>query len=81
VTAACRSCEAPIRWAVSDSTGKRIPLNAEPDPAGNLAVRLVDGRLRVRSAPAGRTELDAGEKRGMSHFTTCPDADQHRRPR
>lgn len=77
----CRSCSGPIDWAKSDTTGKPVPINHAPDPAGNLAVRRdEDGTLRVRSAPAG-AKLAAGEQRGTSHFATCPNADQHRRPR
>ena len=78
MTDTCRSCDAAIRWAVSDASGKRMPIDAEPVPAGNLAVRLDEGVLRARSAPAD-AKLSAGEKRGVSHFATCPDADQHRR--
>lgn len=76
----CRSCGAAIDWAVSDTTGKAMPVNHQPDPAGNVAVRRDpdDGKLRARSAPAA-AKLSAGERRGTSHFATCPDADAHRK--
>jgi hypothetical protein len=75
VTAAtCRSCGADIDWAISDATGKLMPVNHQPDPAGNVAVRRdEDGTLRCRSAPAG-APLSAGERRGTSHFATCEQA-------
>jgi hypothetical protein len=36
--AACDGCRAPILWAVNDRTGNRHPVNATPDPAGNIAL-------------------------------------------
>lgn len=57
-----------------------MPVDHDPTEAGNLAVRRdpEDGQLRARPAPAG-AKLAAGERRGMSHFATCPNADQHRK--
>lgn len=69
----CRSCGAPITWAITDN-GKRIPLDAEPAPNGNLI--LVDGVARTP-----RIDDDVPFLQYVSHFATCPNAQQHRRSR
>lgn len=74
----CRSCRARIVWATTDN-GKTMPVNPEPDERGNLALhRDSSGILHARvirdSAP-----IRPWEKRGISHFATCPDAPRHRR--
>jgi hypothetical protein len=66
--AACRSCGAEIEWAVTE-TGRRIPLDADDDPNGNLRVySTTEG-----GAPVVRV-CDAGTGDRVSHFVTCPDA-------
>ena len=89
----CRSCGAQIFWAVT-ANGKRMPLDAQPHPEGNLV-------LRTQAGPDGQEALDdpllclsvaavakleehgiparLGEPRYLSHFATCPQAGQHRR--
>ena len=64
----CKSCQAPITWAVTEG-GKKIPLDAaskerracvigeEPDGSPGVAIRDTY----------------------LSHFATCPDAAKHRR--
>jgi len=69
----CRTCNAPILWAVTEK-GKRMPLDAEPTPGGNLIV--VDGIARVP-----RIDDEVPFLQYLSHFTTCPQASQHRKPR
>lgn len=69
----CRSCGAEIFWATS-SSGKAMPLNAKPDPMGNVRVF---GASSARSAVvlAGeRLELAhaAGAPLYMPHHATCP---------
>ena len=64
----CKGCGAPIVWATS-STGKSIPL---------------DPRAKVYSVVPERGRLIAveplsaviGERFMVSHFTTCPKANQ-----
>jgi len=79
----CRACEAPIRWAVTEATGKRIPLNAEADPEGNIYVDrwMADGTpvVIVVSDLADIPRCEA--LRYTTHFATCPRADEFRRPR
>lgn len=75
----CRSCGAPIRWART-STGKRMPVDAEPNPDGNVTLipplESADFPLAVVSS-----ERDPSVIRYTSHFATCPNADAHRKPR
>lgn len=75
----CRSCRAVIDWALLP-TGKRIPVDraSAGDPAGNLAVVRLNGELHARYLRDGQ-QPEGSEKRGISHFATCPDADQHRK--
>jgi hypothetical protein len=62
-------------WATSER-GKSIPLDPEPyrgdSPAGLFVLR---GRVAV-AIPAGAFP---DELRFVSHFSTCPDAAEHRR--
>lgn len=73
----CRSCAAPMIWSVT-TNGKRMPVDADPIVV-NRGFRLdeeVEGDTplaRFTAAP------HAGERLYVSHFSTCPNADQHRR--
>ena len=80
--ATCGSCGTEIDWALMPS-GKRNPVDhhSAGDPNGTLAVkRLDDGTLAARVLKDG-DQPEQDEKRGTSHFATCPDADKHRRGR
>lgn len=74
----CKSCGAPIIWATTQK-GKLMPLDAAPDPDGNLAV----SRWATVIAVHPRTELTdtQGFPTHKSHFATCPHAAEHRRKR
>jgi len=61
----CRTCQAAIIWAVTVS-GKRMPLDAKPE---------------VRFILNEDTGTTSARKTYMSHFATCPNAAQHRKPR
>jgi hypothetical protein len=66
----CRSCGASVLWAVT-KRGKRIPIDAIPNPDGNLF--LVDGVAHpVLSAGKGLEKF-------TTHFATCPHAKRWRR--
>ena len=69
----CRSCGAPITWAITDQ-GRRIPLDAKPNPAGNIRLDLTHAHILTKSD-------NYNGPRYTSHFATCPNADKHRRPR
>lgn len=70
----CQACGQPIVWALG-RTGRRMPLNATPDPAGNVELHA-DGRAVVhKTAPLTGVDLYT------SHFATCPNAAEFRRAR
>ena len=81
---ACKSCGAKMRWAVSASSGQRIPLDAEANPNGNLGV--VEWRSQLNRAGAAwplpvvavNPTRTLTEYRYLSHFVTCPNAADHR---
>ena len=71
-TSKCKSCHAPILWAETVN-GRRIPLDAHPDPTGNVELHA-DGRAVVhRTAPLTGVPLY------RAHHQTCPYAAEHRR--
>jgi hypothetical protein len=77
----CRSCDAPIIWAVTPA-GRPMPVNSEPVPyRGNIRLEVQpDGRPPLACAiPVmycfGRRDLY------LSHFVDCPEADKWRHKR
>lgn len=83
MSAECRSCHAPIVWALTEA-GKPMPFDAEPSRDGNY-VLLDDtddeGRpiRRSRYSPSQPTMgLFDPRDHFMPHWATCPRAAQHR---
>jgi hypothetical protein len=75
----CRSCDAPLRWAKTPK-GKRIPLDPDPRPDGNIRLGFVGGE--EMALVLSGAELEAAQIAGpvyVSHFATCPNASSHRR--
>lgn len=72
----CRSCKQIVRW-VSTAAGKNLPLDPTPVDDGNIMV-LPNGRSRIVPI-AERAACVAPLYK--SHFATCHNAAQHRRPR
>jgi hypothetical protein len=76
----CRSCRRSIIW-VRTERGKKMPLDADPvedQTVANLFVlrereRYDDGPLAIAA-----WGLVGTEDHYVSHFATCPDADDHR---
>jgi hypothetical protein len=75
----CRSCGAAIIWEPSTASGKLMPLDAEPHPDGNIV--LIPAGAMVLSKETAETGKRIGSRRYRSHFATCPDAAQHRKPK
>jgi hypothetical protein len=76
----CDHCGARILWTIT-AAGHRMPVNAEPDPVGNQAVRAdVTRTLRSRALASDRASLEGGEWRAMPHVATCATPPP-RRPR
>lgn len=67
----CNYCAAPIRW-ITTSTGKSMPVDAAPDPNGNVAIlggkAAVLGPAKATAARAGGVELH------LHHAVNCPNA-------
>lgn len=66
----CKSCGAAIIWAKTP-TGKTMPIDAASE-----TMWLIDGDS-INSFNASARPVQVRK----SHFATCPNADQHRRPR
>lgn len=77
--ALCRSCRAAITWCRTEK-GRKMPVDALPAPATVHAGFV----LRDQTSPDGPLAISAtrdqlpGEELYVSHFATCPNADQHR---
>ena len=71
----CRTCKAPIVWAVSEN-GKWMPLDATPNPRGEW--RLFGDAPRADYVPADR-RAELADQLLVAHWATCPHADDHRR--
>lgn len=76
--ARCRSCGAEILF-IKTSGGKLTPVNADPvrfDFQLGGKDRIVTGNGEVITGVIS----ESGEEKGyVSHFATCPDANQFRR--
>lgn len=67
----CDWCHALILWTVT-AAGRRLPVDAEPNEAGNVAIyRDAPGTLRSRAIAADRPGLDHLERRMMPHAASC----------
>lgn len=71
-------CVALIRMVWMESGG-RMPVDADPNPAGNLAWAKSDLGWRMVVLADGQEPTDG--RRWMSHFATCARPQDHRRPR
>jgi len=71
----CRSCNAEIIWATTNK-GKAMPIDAEPNPAGN--VELIPTPAGPRAIVHGQSPLMAEHPVHTTHFQTCPNADEWR---
>lgn len=71
----CQTCNAPIEWAVSASTGKKMPLDAAGVANGNVILR--DGKAHVLT-PIELSALPPGTPRFVSHYVSCKQAEAWR---
>jgi hypothetical protein len=65
-------------WALT-AAGKRIPVDWEPHPDGNLYIVGYDSTTPKVEARTGESLLDGTSGPFKSHFATCPNAAEHRR--
>lgn len=68
----CKSCGAEIDW-VKTRSGKFMPIDMGKRFGGNVEF----GDDGMPSIVPALPDVE----RFVSHFTTCPDANEHRRPR
>lgn len=73
MSAACRSCGQPIVWATNFKTGKRMPLDPDWTFEGV--------RFTIDAAGGAHVVADPNTSGLRSHFSSCPNADEHRKPR
>jgi len=87
----CRSCGASIFFGLTKKF-KSIPIDAEPTADGNIYFTPMNdewgGAIVLGGAPsvevvskANPAPAHAEPERFTSHFTTCPNANFHRRRR
>jgi len=82
-TARCRSCGAPIIWAINNRTGRKAPIDAEPAADGPIYLTS-DGDTGGDPAYAivAVADRDLALHPGpfyTNHFMTCPNAAQHKK--
>lgn len=77
---ACRSCSADVWWGINERGGRGNPLDPEPVPDGNIIIVRIeaDGRPLIRYLKKDE-EVETGVDRYVSHFSTCPDAEDWRK--
>lgn len=72
---ACSSCQAPIFWRSNTATGKGIPIDRDPVEGGRV---VLVGDRQCRFLTKGES---ADVSTYASHFATCANRDQHRKPK
>ncbi len=78
-TATCRSCPAQIIWAVT-AKGKYMPVDAEPNPDGNVELLPPAPGMRAPQAIVhGQPQMMTEGAIHMPHHATCPKADEWRK--
>jgi len=69
----CSSCGAEVIWVLTQNR-KRMPMDAEP-------VKMPPGQYKLAERDDGTVDAYLVNRVWISHFATCPDANQHRRER
>lgn len=72
-TASCRTCGEPIIWTQTNS-GKRMPVDAEPNSEGTFSLREEDDLVLATYVRAG-----SDPELHTSHFATCPQSNAWRK--
>jgi hypothetical protein len=76
--ARCRSCHAPIYWALTER-GKRIPLDAVANPKGNMLLEPANETRTVWRTRAFSPLFDGLQRLYMPHHATCPQGKEWKR--
>lgn len=78
--AECRDCHDPIRFVKLDS-GKALPVNPAPNPAGNVAAHLFGSRLIGFVISRDRRPGPGDTFRFTAHAATCEAIDRKTKPK
>ena len=71
----CRTCHALVHWVTTDK-GKKMPIDYDPVADGKFV--RVPGTFTVRALLRDEHPPE-GTPRYHSHFSTCPDRQEHRK--
>lgn len=81
----CRSCGARIFFAAAATSGKRMPIDAEPAVGATIRIATHEPAPMPMAYVVGSVidlfDPDDDGIRYTSHFATCPDADSWRSTR
>lgn len=69
----CRSCGAPVLWRAHAKTNRLAPIDARPNPQGNVYL-LPDERYEVLTAAQRKAGWVPRTPLHTNHFQTCPHA-------
>ena len=72
----CRSCGAGITWAKT-AQGRSMPVDRDPVPDGNITLEDTDIGTSIATVHGPDDPIEG--ERYVSHFATCPNANEHRR--
>lgn len=76
----CRSCHQPVRWVITNAKGRRMPLDPEPVPDGNVWIDHIEGGVPVVEVALTHDDVPRSVALTyVSHFVTCRDADSWRK--
>jgi hypothetical protein len=69
-----------VQWVTTEA-GKNMPIDAAPVDDGNITVMTIGEGRRVAHVHGKPADIEPGAARYKSHFVTCPQAAQHRKPK
>lgn len=72
-TSTCKSCKGEIIWGVTEA-GKNMPVDAATVTEGTRYATVQNGETTYLQRVTAE-----GVPGHLSHFATCPNANQHRR--
>ena len=73
----CYRCGAPIVWVLM-SSGKTMPCDKLPTPAGNISALQIGGRYSDGVVVPATGPESSGRVRFLAHWAICPDAQDRR---